>query len=270
MIVHLKGGLCNQAFQFAFGISVAKERGEPLSFTRYAVDSDTKRCYGLGVFDLPITFSEKLEEPVYQENPFSFNPQVYTVQAKSFDGQWQSERYFNVPLVQAAFFRRYDKMSDQSRRVADEITKQPSAFIHVRRSDYIAGNNAEWHTNLPLSYYEAGIEKIRAAKEGIRFFVFSDDTTWCKQTWPDFTVVDHNKPGGKWFGKNEPGDEHQDIWLASMCEHGIIANSSFSWWMSWLGGRREGRIVVAPKNWFGPQLAYLDTSDIIPARWIKL
>ena len=33
----------------------------------------------------------------------------------------------------------------------------------------------------------------------------------------------------------------------SMCEGHIMCNSSFSWWASWLSGKK----TVAPAKWFG-------------------
>jgi len=49
----------------------------------------------------------------------------------------------------------------------------------------------------------------------------------------------------------------------SWCNGHIIANSSFSWWGSYLGGST----TVAPKNWFGPK-GPQDWSDIYREGWI--
>ena len=59
-----------------------------------------------------------------------------------------------------------------------------------------------------------------------------------------------------------------DLCLMSLCSGGIVANSSFSWWGAWLQNDRGKVIAADPKKWFGTAMTHLDTSDIVPDRWI--
>ena len=59
-----------------------------------------------------------------------------------------------------------------------------------------------------------------------------------------------------------------DLCLMSLCSGGIIANSSFSWWGAWLQKDRGKIIAPDPKKWFGTAMSNLDTSDIVPERWV--
>jgi len=54
----------------------------------------------------------------------------------------------------------------------------------------------------------------------------------------------------------------------SLCDHNIIANSSFSWWGAWLN-KNKNKKVIAPLNWFGNQ-SNLNSSDIIPKNWFTI
>ena len=55
----------------------------------------------------------------------------------------------------------------------------------------------------------------------------------------------------------------------SLCDHNIIANSTFSWWGAWLNNNPSKKII-APNEWFGFGLSHLNTIDIIPNNWIKI
>jgi hypothetical protein len=51
------------------------------------------------------------------------------------------------------------------------------------------------------------------------------------------------------------------------CRHIVVANSTFSWWAAWLN-RHPDKIVIAPRQWFGPELMdKLDTHDLLPSDW---
>jgi hypothetical protein len=99
--------------------------------------------------------------------------------------------------------------------------------------------------------------------ESPRYFLFSDD--------PDadlamlalplgrVTVVSHNR-----------GSEnaYADLWLMTQCRHFITANSTFSWWGAWLGGR-ERKIVCTPALKIEGKAAW-GFKGLIPEGWIKV
>ena len=66
----------------------------------------------------------------------------------------------------------------------------------------------------------------------------------------------------------EDNDDIEDLWLMSLCQNNIIANSSFSWWGAWLNNNKDKK-VIAPKNWFGLKTR-LNTSDLVPKNWIRI
>jgi hypothetical protein len=49
-----------------------------------------------------------------------------------------------------------------------------------------------------------------------------------------------------------------DLCMMSMCNYHIIANSSLSWWGSWLANSQK---IIAPRNWFGIELAKSKSVD---------
>jgi hypothetical protein len=272
MIVLLQGGLGNQMFQYAFGRSVAHARKEPVWFEKRG-DMDnpgSRMAYSLGAFESRVSLIlPHGPESTYEEEIFAYDKKVYTLpEGLRFVGYWQTEKYFQPELVRGDFHLRAP-ISAQTQRVADEINaSENSVAIHVRRTDYLLPMNS-WMGIMPMSYYAQAMAYIRERCPDVKFFVFSDDSEWCLQNFPDCRIVDHNKAG---TSGNGPGQEHEDLLLMSLCRHAIIANSSFGWWGAWLGDF-SGKIVVAPIQWFNGTLDGRwtpETSDIVPARWVKI
>jgi Glycosyl transferase family 11 len=106
---------------------------------------------------------------------------------------------------------------------------QPNCAIHVRRGDYV--HRTQYNPVCSLDYYRSAIELFAA---DTAFLVFSDDIEWCKQRFdsPRFTFSEQRAPSDSVLGGNL--QEEIDLYLMSMCQHQIIANSTFSWWGSWL------------------------------------
>jgi hypothetical protein len=133
------------------------------------------------------------------------------------------------------------------------IVNEPhSVGIHVRRTDYLTIPSFNYCTE---SYFRAGIELIceRLRNHGIDsvvFIFFSDDIQWCKNTFGDVFIDAHNFRHSLYYSPFT--DEVDDLFALSMCHHKIIANSSFSWWATFIGNNHRHTIascIVAPWPW---------------------
>jgi len=101
--------------------------------------------------------------------------------------------------------------------------------IHVRRGDYI--NNPFYVDLFKTGYYERAMAEFPDAD----FLVFSDNIEWCKRQ-DIFKDCEFS----------EGLDEVADLNLMASCNGHIMANSSYSWWGSYLGYGK----TVAPKDWY--------------------
>ena len=64
--------------------------------------------------------------------------------------------------------------------------------------------------------------------------------------------------------------DYMDIHLMSMCEHNVIANSTFSWWGAWLNNNEE-KVVIAPTEWHPlHKKRKFSDEDIICEDWIRV
>lgn len=123
--------------------------------------------------------------------------------------------------------------------------------IHVRRTDYLSLSHI--HLNLSSEYYSNAISHF--STENSIFIIFSDDVTFIQneplfQNLPHKVIVDN------------PDDEYC-FWLMSACTHNIIANSSYSWWASYINSNPD-KLVIAPNQWFGTSGPQHKIRDIIP------
>ncbi len=116
--------------------------------------------------------------------------------------------------------------------------------IHVRRGDYV--NNPFYVDLMETPYYEQAMAQFPNES----FLVFSDDIEWCKK---QEIFKDCEFSGG---------DEITDFNRMAGCKGVIMANSSFSWWASYLN---KGK-VIAPKLWYGDGKERTTTLD----KWIKI
>lgn len=264
--VTLNGGLANQMFQYAFGKSLSKARDTAVYFRKGFLGGETRAHiqFSLHAYDVDVEFNNQIES-VYTEPDMTFNPDVYRVSSGTLmNGVWQSEKYFEnvADTIRETFRRPRGYEGEQNTYYAARIQSGPSAFIHVRRGDYLE-QGLNFHGTIHPDYYREGIKRIRSKTPHTTFFVFSDDLEWCKENFDgDCIMVEGN---GDWRLAQ------WDIWLMSLCNvGGIIANSSFGWWGAWLGetNRRYAGEIVAPRPWFIPQ--FPTTKDIIPDRWTIL
>lgn len=290
IISRLNGGLGNQLFQYACGraFSLASGGQLVLDISRLHASNDrfTRREYELDVFDIKARFAtwEEMSKSRYATHWGRVGawmtglearieaPRLYpnvlhqVVHDTVLEGYWQSEICF------AAYAKEIHtdlitqrKLSAQSERIAHIVAAAPSVAIHVRRGDYVSlPSAAQFHGALPLAYYREAAQRIRALDRNVLWVVFSDDIEWCRGalsflgSTPLF--VDHNHGCDAW----------QDLQLMSLCQHHIIANSSFSWWGAWLSERRDRRdhFIYAPVKWFVRPDPYADFR--IPTRWTRL
>lgn len=140
--------------------------------------------------------------------------------------------------------------------------------VHVRRGNNLTLPN---HHPVPtLDYFEQALDQIKPKK----IFVISDDLEWCKQQSifkdatfglgppKDVDIMDLTK-----YGPTPIREAALDLHLFSLCSDHIISNSTLSWWGAYLA---QGGRVIAPKQWFGPAYAHVDTSVMFPEGWVLL
>lgn len=163
-------------------------------------------------------------------------------------GFWESRKYFeDIADTLRDDFSVVAPLTGEDKAVADRIEDAQAVGVHVRRGDKSG--------LLPIRYYENAAETLRQSVENPTFFVFSNDPAWTQANLdlgPRTTYVTHN----------DGSTDYQDLRLLRLCDHQIIASSSFSWWPAWLNENPDKRVYY-PKG----RMTWGPEDDFIPPEW---
>ena len=268
------GRLGNQMFQFASTLGISDRTSlearfpiencfrlqasgpfDPKSGTNMQVKCDLLDCFEINPsYFIPERHLELSK--IYSEAIFGYDAGTESItDGTSLYGYYQTEKYFShirEKILKEFSFKQHIK--DFAGIYMENIRKSNKdsqiVSIHVRRGDYVMF--PDHHPTCTKDYYSKSIEEFEI--ESTIFLVFSDDVEWCRNefTDPNYIICDLQDP-------------YVELCLMSLCDHHIIANSSYSWWGSWLN-INPNKKVIAPSRWFGTAINK-DVSDIYCKDW---
>lgn len=256
------GRFGNQLFQFASTIGIARKMGYDVFFPKsnitngiQARNADNKPfiakldivdCFDINdkYFTDNIVVNNQVDERF-----FHFDDQLFNINDNvNLYGYLQSEKYFTHCKDEIIDIL---KIKPDFIEIADDLLPKIDkelVAIHIRRGDYI--HISDYHSLNGVEYVNSAIERL-GNKDKYHFVVCSDDAKWCEEIWgsdDSFSVMKTNS-------------SYIDFAIMTLCNHFIISNSSFSWWGSYLS-KNPDKIVIAPKNWFGPKATNNNTTDL--------
>lgn len=164
----------------------------------------------------------------------------------------------NIPDIYVQNYKLWEKYGEEIKEwYGKDIVKNDYVSLHIRRGDYI--NNPFYVDLTKTDYYDKAISSF-ANKE---FLIFCadrqddltdfEDQVWC-MNWAKIKGIKFKIYRG---GKNEIEDFNK----MAGCKAHIMANSSFSFWASYIGGG----ITIAPSQWFadGTSISLPDNFKIL-------
>ena len=207
----------NQLFQI-FGATAEKSSKNPYLYSHLTKEQQKKISDQL----LP---AERFDEKLFSDSKYI-----------GLSGYGQNPHFFeHVSRKIQKEFQFKEPLSPKNKKLADQMKRENSICVHVRRGDYL-----RWgYPILTLPYYEKAVDYILSKDSDTpRLYVFSNDTDWVKRffktSWSQ-TIIEGNS-------------DIQDLQLMTNCRHNVIANSSYSWWGAYLNPNPD-KIVVMPDKW---------------------
>ncbi len=279
------GGLGNQMFQYACGKALAIRNNTELFLDlSWYEESEDRRKFQLDIWntDFKICQDErwlKLKETtkwqrlksrmldnirVVREKDMQFDRNIPVMYGNVYlTGSFQSEGYFSdiEDIIRKDFTLRSNLVAS-SEHWADKIRYSTNTVsLHVRRGDYVSvPANLRIYKTLTAQYYKDAVSYLKKLLGEVNIFVFTNDTVWARENL-SFDVPTLFVEG------NDEDNGYIDMYLMSLCQHNIIANSTFSWWGAWLNANPEKK-VITPRKWFNTD--ELNNNDIIPESWIGM
>ena len=281
MSIKLKvtGGLGNQMFQFATGYSMARKKKVDLHldlswynrrnihngfelqnvFNIFEKVDFLKNSISLSKFSiikLLNKFYTKYE--IFDEPHFHYSSKILNISDHCFlRGYWQSESYFKEYIDEIKKIFKFNLiLKDKNLKLINDISNCKSVSLHIRRGDFLLKKNVNHLVDLN-KYYSISINEVFKNFDNPKFFIFSDDPGWVSKNFKiesNYQIVNFNEGASSFI----------DMYLMSLCNTNIIANSSFSWWGAWLNNNSD-KTIFAPKMWSNDKEIKTDT--LFPNTW---
>ena len=257
------GGLGNLLFYHHVAYALSKKLGVDMYINS---DYEYEKFRNITAYDKIFThvkfvtrFSPIFQQScvLYSEPHFYYDP-IPHVPEKSIillRGYFQSYKYFWDVMGDITSQLQTNLGEDFMKKEYDALSLgNKTVCVHIRRKDYLT--LSEIHTVLPEEYYREALSHIDG-----RLLIFSDDPGSIQHwdVWKSRETVFVDEP-----------DPVRTLWLMSLCDSFIIANSSLSLNAYLMAKFLRDAPGVAPKNWFGPKGAQFLIDDIVPPGTITL
>ena len=152
-----------------------------------------------------------------------------------------------------------DILAESNAKLTSIKNTEQTISLHVRRGDYLLPQHG-LYKKLGVDYYDRALKHIKDFTD-YQLLIFSDDISWCKTNLNNL----HNN-----ISYIDGNSDYIDLCMMSLCDHNIIANSSFSWWGAYFN-KNPTKKIVCPKNYLqNHPLANIINENYYPQEWIAI
>tara|TARA_B100001094_G_scaffold333352_1_gene411009 strand:+ start:5751 stop:6605 length:855 start_codon:yes stop_codon:yes gene_type:complete len=200
-----------------------------------------------------------------EKDAFNFDANILDQKDINLIGFFQNLSYYEKLLPEIRQELRPNKiiLNKSFKYIKDKIKTnnlEDTACIHARRGDY--ENLQNFYDILDINYFEYIIEKIKPKY----LFIISDNIQKIKQ---EFQSIKNNIFLEKCFFVEEL-DVYQEFYIMYLCRHGIISNSSFSWWSKILSNEKNDKMIYLPYPWLKTSSIDHQSIKLYPKNSIKI
>lgn len=258
--IKLFAGLGNQLFQYSYG-KYLEQGGSHVRFILKKTYDKNGNC-----FDLPKIFSVDESSIIQPKTKLSLIAQK--IFAKYIMRNWHTGFYqeyrYPASLPFGTFtFKKTDLYTKTD--ICTRISDCNSVSLHIRGGDYLEKTTQDEFGGIcTTEYYRNALSFMHNTIQNIHIFVFTNDMTYAKTILGNIGQDNNCTYVQQSMFSDDPGF---DLFLMSQCKHNIIANSTYSWWGSFLNSNKN-KIVIAPQKW-NNNIGF-DAHILLADDWIKI
>ena len=299
---NLSGGLGNQLFQIFATVSYALSNKIPFAFLIKSNEASRKSLAnrhpywdsfldGFSRFAHSSSFFEQSSQNMktIRESSFAYSDLKphSNVDLIVLDGYFQSHKYFTTHCQRiCAKILRIDAKQSLVRKYMPMTTIGESLVsMHFRLGDY--KKYPDIYVLQTAEYYTEALKYIYRALNGtpLRVLYFCEDDDLedvsliidnINQNINIFLKINDSKEENSivsFIRASTDASDWEQMLMMSLCDHNIIANSTFSWWGAFLNPTLT-KIVCYPERWFAPEFFVNKEADLLrdlcPPEWTKI
>ena len=264
----MMGGLGNQLFQIYNLIAFSMQYGKQYCYPNYkgmkSIDKKSFRPNYIKLF--LVNQVDKIQDIKHvkkiKEGGFKYRPLKYKGENENIKliGYFQSYKYFNNYSPYINKILEIDKYRD---RLKCNLEEGVTISLHFRIGDY---PTSKLYPILDASYYLKSLKyilnKIDSDKLIIYYSYMIEDQ---KKVDKFLKEIKKEYPNLKIKCINPDLQDWEQMLVMSLCNHNIIANSTFSWWSAYLNSNNN-KIVCYPSRWINGK----DTKDLFLDSWTEI
>lgn len=272
--VEIMGGLGNQLFQIFTLLSYCIENKKVFYFEDKPIACGHRKIYywknilsGLDKF----IKQNNSNISIYREPHFHYKsiPNFDNENIKLF-GYFQSYKYFDKNINQIT---KLIKLKEKQNELKNKLQQNIDLFsktvsLHFRVGDYV--NLQNHHPLMKVEYYTNAIKHLITETEiddwNILYFCEENDIEYVENK---VNILRQQFTNMSFQRIHIKLEDWEEMLTMSLCEHNIIANSSFSWWGAYFNNN-ENKKVYYPDIWFGPAQGNKNMNDLFPKNWTKI
>jgi len=283
----LEAGLGNQLFMIFALVSYAIDNN--IQYKIYSqIDktcNNTKTYWNslLECFYANIDTNVNIDLKLYKEPCFNFEPIPKDLANHPYDfnikGFFQSEKYFKHNYEKIIRMMNLRQKQSDIKEKYNHLFKKKVIAVHFRIGDYI-GLQA-YHCIKSPNYYINALNKLeknlldkneKIEEYDILYFCQKSDIEYVNKYIQMIIATKNNNyiHFNNFIKIDDDIPDYEQMLIMSLCDHFIIANSTFSWFGAYFS-ESSNKIVYYPNTWFGPALKDIhDTKDLCPSDWISI